>query len=76
MDVVESHTLRTLFLRKAYGRAQVELRTNMGDDTATLAWLEDALRQAFELQKPELWAYLEAVLEEVLFEMELATESS
>jgi hypothetical protein len=47
----------------------------MDEDTATLAWLEDALRQAFELRRPELWAYLEAVLEEVLFEMELATVS-
>jgi hypothetical protein len=58
------------------GRAKLELGTNMDDDTATLAWLEDALRQAFELRRPELWAYLEAVLEEVLFEMELATGSS
>ena len=48
----------------------------MDDDTATLAWLEEALRQAFELRRPGLWAYLEAVLEEVLFEMELATGSS
>ena len=47
----------------------------MDDDSATLAWLEDALREAFELRRPELWAYLEAVLEEVLFEMELPTES-
>ena len=54
----------------------MELRTNIEDDSATLAWLEDALRQAFELRRPELWAYLEAVLEEVLFEMELATGSS
>ena len=48
----------------------------MDDDTATLAWLEDALRQAFKLRRPELWAYLEAVLEEVVFEMELETGSS
>jgi hypothetical protein len=48
----------------------------MDDDSATLAWLEDALREAFELRRPELWAYLEAVLEEVLFEMELPTASS
>jgi hypothetical protein len=48
----------------------------MDDNNATLAWLEDALSQAFELRRPELWAYLEAVLEDVLFEMELATGSS
>ena len=54
----------------------MELKVNMDEGTAALAWLEDALRQAFELRRPELWAYLEAVLEEVLFEMELATGSS
>jgi hypothetical protein len=54
----------------------LELKTNIDEGYATLAWLEDALRQAFELRRPELWAYLEAVLEEVLFEVELATGSS
>jgi hypothetical protein len=54
----------------------LELKTHMDDNNATLAWLEDALSQAFELRRPELWAYLEAVLEGVLFEMELATGSS
>jgi hypothetical protein len=54
----------------------MELKTNKDDEYATLAWLEDALAQAFELRRPELWAYLEAVLEEVLFEVELATGSS
>jgi hypothetical protein len=46
------------------------------EDQATLAWLDDALRYAFELAKPDLWAYLEAVLEEVLFETEPATRGS
>jgi hypothetical protein len=41
------------------------------DNEATLAWLEDTLAYAFMQRRPELWAYLEAVMDEVLFEMEL-----
>ena len=40
------------------------------DNEACLAWLDDALSQAFEQRRPELWAYLEAVMDEVLFETE------
>ncbi len=40
------------------------------DNEARLAWLEGALDYAFVQRKPELWAYLEAVMDEVLFEME------
>ncbi len=45
------------------------------DNEARLAWLEGALSYAFVQRKPELWVYLEAVLDEVLFEMELDTPS-
>jgi hypothetical protein len=45
------------------------------DNEARLAWLEGALDYAFVQRKPELWAYLEAVLEEVLFEIELEVPS-
>jgi hypothetical protein len=38
----------------------------------TLAWLEGALEYAFMERRPELWAYLEAVLDEVLFEIEIS----
>jgi hypothetical protein len=41
------------------------------DNEASLKWLDDALEQAFERRKPWLYAYLEVVLEEVLFEVEL-----
>ena len=41
------------------------------DNEAGLAWLEDALAYAFSHSRPELWAYLEAVMDDVLFEMEL-----
>jgi hypothetical protein len=45
------------------------------DTDASLAWLEGALDYAFVQHKPELWAYLEAVLDDVLFEMELDARS-
>lgn len=38
------------------------------DNESCLTWLDRALEQAFKRRKPELYAYLEAVLEEVLFE--------
>ena len=41
------------------------------ENEARLAWLEKALEYAFAQRKPDLWAYLEAVMDEVLFEMEL-----
>ncbi len=41
------------------------------NNEARLAWLEGALDYAFVQRKLELWAYLEAVMEEVLFEIEL-----
>jgi hypothetical protein len=40
------------------------------DNEACLEWLESALQEAFEQRKPELWVYLEAVMEEVHFEIE------
>ena len=45
------------------------------DNEARLAWLEGALGYAFVQRKPELWAYLEAVMDEVLFQMELDARS-
>ena len=45
------------------------------DNEARLAWLEGALGYAFVQRKPELWIYLEAVMDEVLFEMELDARS-
>jgi len=40
------------------------------DNEACLAWLDRALSQAFKQGRPELWAYLEAVMDEVLFEID------
>jgi hypothetical protein len=38
------------------------------NNEASLAWLDRALEYALENRKPELYAYLEVVREEVLFE--------
>jgi len=45
------------------------------DNEAGLAWLESALEHAFTQGQMVLVAYLEEVMEEVLFEMELAAPS-
>ena len=45
--------------------------TAKANNDANLAWLEDAFLYAFAHRRPALWAYLEAVMDEVLFEMEL-----
>ena len=41
------------------------------DNEVGLAWLESALEHAFERGQMVLVAYLEEVMDEVLFEMEL-----
>ena len=43
------------------------------DNESRLTWLEGALDYAFVQRRPELWAYLEAVMDEVLFEVENGT---
>jgi hypothetical protein len=45
------------------------------DSRATFEWLDDALRDAGSKGQASLVAYLEAVLEEVLFDMELEAPS-
>ena len=41
------------------------------DNEADLAWLKDALAYASADNRPRLWAYLEIVKDDVLFEIEL-----
>jgi hypothetical protein len=48
----------------------VKLRVKV-DNESSLAWLEEALAHAFTHGRSELWAYLQAVMDDVLFEMEL-----
>jgi len=46
------------------------------DNEVCLAWLEGALGHTFEDRQPALWAYLEAVMDEVLFELEVPTSGA
>ena len=45
------------------------------DSKATLEWLESALRDAADQGRMTLVTYLEAVLEEILFDMEIEASS-
>jgi hypothetical protein len=68
------YTVNTTVLRESEGTTEKGLRLTLGvDNEAGLAWLEDALAYAFAHSRPGLWAYLEAVMDDVLFEMELET---
>ena len=44
----------------------------VGTDTATLAWLEDALGYVYTHGQMYALAYLEAVMDDAVFEMEVA----
>ena len=46
------------------------------DENATLAWLEEALGQAYAHSQMTTLAYLEAVMEDLVFEMELIRRES
>ena len=54
--------------------SQVQLMVSM-DNEAGLAWLESALEHAFTRGQMVLVAYLEELMDEVLFEMELDSPS-
>jgi len=43
-----------------------------GNESVSLAWLEDALEHAYTHGQMLALAYLEAVMEDVVFEMEIA----
>lgn len=46
------------------------------EENATLAWLEDALGQAYAYSQIKTLAYLEAVMEDVVFEMEMSARKA
>lgn len=46
------------------------------DESATLAWLEDALGEAYAHSQMTTLAYLEAVMEDLVFEMEMIRRES
>ena len=43
------------------------------NESVSLAWLEDALEHAYAHGQMQTLAYLEALMEDVVFEMEMAT---
>jgi hypothetical protein len=47
-------------------------KTSEGNDSVSLAWLEDALGHAYAHGQMKALAYLEAVMEDVVFVMEMA----
>jgi hypothetical protein len=71
MDAIILSTLQILPFYRSVGvlRSRVHLAVSE-ENEAHLAWLEGALNYAFVERKPELWDYLEAVMDEVLFEVE------
>ncbi len=70
------YNVNTTVSQERWGTTEKGLRlTPSVDNDAVLAWLEDALAYAFAHSRPELWAYLKAVMEDVVFEMELQARS-
>ena len=49
----------------------MDLATGEGNVSVSLAWLEEALEHAYAHGQIKTLAYLEAVIDDVLFEMEL-----
>jgi hypothetical protein len=54
------------------GRCELDLAARVGEESVSLAWLEDALEHAYAHGQMQTLAYLEAVMEDVVFEMEMA----
>ena len=52
---------------------QLNLVPSVSDESVSLAWLEDALEHAYAHGQMQTLAYLEALMEDVVFEMEMAT---
>jgi hypothetical protein len=52
---------------------QLDLVPSVSDESVSLAWLEDALGYAYAHGQMQTLAYLEALMEDVVFEMEMAT---
>ena len=50
----------------------MDLATSVGNDSVSLVWLEDALEHAYAHGQMKTLAYLEAVIEDMVFVMEMA----
>ncbi len=70
------YTVNTIVLQEYWATTEQGLHLMLSvDNEAGLAWLDIALAYAYAHSRPELQAYLEAVKDDVLFEMELETRS-
>jgi hypothetical protein len=49
-----------------------DIAASIGDESVSMAWLEDALDYAYAHGQMKALVYLEAVMEDVVFVMEMA----
>ena len=49
-----------------------DIAASVGDESVSMAWLEDALEYAYAHGQMKALVYLEAVMEDVVFVMEMA----
>jgi hypothetical protein len=54
----------------------LDIATGAGNEPVALAWLEEALEYAYARGQMQTLAYLEAVMEDVVFMMEMAARKS
>ncbi len=54
------------------GRRQLDLAASVGNESVSLAWLEECLEHAYAHGQMKTLAYLEALMEDVVFVMETA----
>jgi hypothetical protein len=50
----------------------LDLAASVGEESVSLAWLEDALGYAYAHGQMQTLAYLEALMEDVVFMLEMA----
>jgi hypothetical protein len=50
----------------------LDLAASLGNESVSLAWLEEALEYAYAHGQMKTLAYVEAVIEDVVFVMEMA----
>lgn len=57
---------------EVYRGTVLDLMASLGNESVSLAWLEGALEHAYAHSQMQTLAYLEAVMEDVEFVMEMA----
>ena len=62
--------------RRCFGREAMHLTFTQDHEDATLAWLDGALEHAYSHGQSKALAYLEAVMEDVVFEEEIAARKT